>query len=74
MFSLNHLFAYCYFGKVASESYHKMDQCLFEVNWQDLSIELQKYFIIMMANAQQPLQYSGFGVSVLNLEQFTRVR
>lgn len=28
----------------------------------------------MIANSQQPLQYHGFGVVVLNLETFSKVR
>lgn len=68
------LFVYCFFGKMATESYKKMEECLYECNWHDLSPKHQKYFIIMIQNAQQPIHYSGFGIAVLNLETFTTVR
>lgn len=51
-----------------------MADSLFHANWLDVSIEQQKYFIMMVENAQQPHYYHGFGVVVLNLETFTTVR
>lgn len=68
------LFIYCYFGKMAIESYAKMADCLFECNWHELSPDLQKYLVIMIANAQKPTYYHGFELAVLNLETFTKVR
>lgn len=46
---------------------------LFQANWQALPLKLQKYFVVMITNAQTPLYYHGFGVAVLNLETFTKV-
>lgn len=69
----SNLFLYCYFGKLATESYAKMSVCLFECNWRSLSVKLQKYIIVMIANAQLPMYYHGFGVAILNLETFTKV-
>lgn len=71
--TLSNLFLYCYFGILATESYEEIGFCLFEANWQDLHVELQKYVIIMIADAQKPLEYHGFGVSVLNLTTFNKV-
>lgn len=67
------LFLYCYYGAVATESFEGMADALYETNWQDLPIALQKYILIMMINSQQPLYYHGFGVAILNLELYTRV-
>lgn len=71
--SAANLFIYCFFGKLASESYAKMSDSLFETNWQSLPIDLQKYVVIMIGNGQRPLHYHGFGVAVLNLEIFCKV-
>lgn len=68
------LFIYCFFGKMATESYKKISECLYDCNWHDLSPQHQKYFVIMIQNAQQPIHYNGFGIAVLNLETFTTVR
>lgn len=67
------LFLNCFFGKIATESFEKMSYDLYEANWQRLSIDLQKYIMFMIENAQRPLYYHGFGVAVLNLKTFTSV-
>lgn len=71
--SLLILFMYCYFGKIASESSLGIANLLFQANWQALPVNLQKYFVIMITNAQAQLYYHGFGVAFLNLETFTKV-
>lgn len=60
------LFAYCYFGTVATESYQLMADSLYECDWLQLSTGLQKYLIIMMANTQRPVEYS----KILHLHYF----
>lgn len=67
------LFLYCYYGKIATKSFEDMADDLYQANWHDLPIGLQKYFIIMIANSQRPIYYHGFGVVILNLETFTKV-
>lgn len=66
-------FLYCYFGKIATESYEKMADCLFESNWLELPVQLQKYFILMIGNSHRSLYYHGFGLAVLRLETFASV-
>lgn len=68
------LFLFCFFGKMATESFIEMADCLFDANWQSLPIHLQKYFILMIDNVQKPLFYNGYGIVILNLETFTKVR
>lgn len=67
------LFVYCFYGKIATESFANMSDNLYDSNWQKLPIELQKHLVVMMANAQRPIFYHGFGIAVLNLETFTDV-
>lgn len=71
--SISNLFLFCFFGKLATESFAEMADSLFESNWQSLPIHFQKYFIILIGNAQKPLVYHGFGIVALNLETFARV-
>ena len=68
------LFLYCYFGKMATESYEKIPNCFYECNWFDLPPKLQKYFVIMIGNAQRPMYYNGFGIFKMNLETFNKIR
>ncbi|XP_055308155.1 odorant receptor coreceptor-like [Sitodiplosis mosellana] len=68
--SASNLFIYCYFGKMATESYAQISDCLFESNWYTHPVNLQKHFILLIANAQTSLFYHGFGFTVLNLQTF----
>lgn len=67
------LYLYCYFGKLSTESFAKMTECLFECEWQRMEIRVQKYLIMMIANSQKPIYYHGFSVAVLDLETFAKV-
>lgn len=71
--SCANLIVYCFYGKMANESFAKMSYCLYESNWKKLPIQLQKQYVVMIANAQWPIFYHGFGIAILNLETFTRV-
>lgn len=67
------LFMYCYFGMMATESFRNMAECLFESNWLELPIDLQKAILLMIQNIQKPIYYHGFGLSILNLQTFVNV-
>lgn len=67
------LFLYCYFGKLTTESYQKMCDCVFEMNWRDQPNKLQKYIILMIQNMQTPIYYHGFEVAKLDLRTFIKV-
>lgn len=64
------IFLFCFLGKLSSESYRKMGDSLYERNWHELPLKLQKYFMLMIANAQIPQNYHGYGLITLNLETF----
>lgn len=70
---ISNLFIYCFFGKLATESFIQMANSLFESDWLNLPIELQKYYVIIIGNAQQSLFYHGFKMVALDLETFTKV-
>lgn len=71
---LLNLFVLCFFGKMATESFENMNDCLFESNWTEYPIQLQKYFILMIGNSQREINYHGFGIAILNLNTFAQVR
>lgn len=73
MLSGSIMFVYCYYGEMATESFENIADALYESNWQNLSIQLQKYYILMIGNAQRPLYYHGFHVSILSLNTFAKV-
>lgn len=67
------LLIYCYLGKVATESFAKMSDCVYNMKWYELPVNLQKYVILMIMYMQKPLYYHGHGVIYVNLETFTKV-
>lgn len=73
LIGLSTLFLYCYYGKLSTESYEKMADCIYEINWHELPVGLQKDIILMIQNAQRSLRYHGFGMIVLNMDSFCEV-
>lgn len=73
MVSTSLLFLYCYFGKIATDSFEAMADTLYDTDWTALPIELQKFLIIMIGSAQQKLYYHGFGIVNLDLATFVTV-
>lgn len=67
------LLPYCYFGRVTTESFAQMCDCMYDLNWPHLPLELQKSVILMIANMQQPMFYHGFGIVTLDLNTYVRV-
>lgn len=70
---LSNMFMCCYLGKLASDSYKQIADSIYQSNWYELIVDLQKFFIMMIANAHIPRQYHGYGLVTLNLEAFCKV-
>lgn len=67
------LFLYCYFGEKSHQAYADLADIFYAANWTHLPVNLQKYFVVMIGNAQPEIFYHGFGVAYLNLNTFLRV-
>lgn len=67
------LFLYCYYGNRSTIDYAQMAHSLYESNWYQHSVGLQRFFKMMIANAQRPLFYHGFRIVQLNLETYLKV-
>lgn len=73
IFCAANIFLYCYFGQLATDSYIKMADCLFESKWYNQPLSYQKNLIVMIQNAQQTIHYHGFNIAYLNLNNFCKV-
>lgn len=73
MAGVSTLFAYCYCGIIATGSYEKMADCVYECSWYELEAKYQKFIVLIMTNTQRPIYYHGFGLAVLRLETFIKV-
>lgn len=67
------LFLFCFFGKLSTDIFYNMTDCLYESKWNELPIELQKFYVIIIGVGQRSHFYHGFGMIYLKLETFTRV-
>lgn len=70
----SNLFLYCFYGHSAHDVYFKLSKHYFEANWLSLSPDLQKFFVMLIANAQRPLFYHGSSLAHLNLNTFLKVK
>lgn len=71
--SMLNLYIYCYFGTFTTSNFEMLEDYLYESQWYNLPNDLQKYFIMMIKNAQQPLTYDGFRLISLNLQTLAKV-
>lgn len=71
--SLLNLYIYCYFGTFTTSNFEKLETYIYESEWYNLPNDLQKYFIMMIKNAQQQLTYDGFRFVSLNLITLAKV-
>lgn len=67
------LLPYCFFGKLTTESFAQMCDCIYDLNWLHLSVGLQKSIILMIASMQEPMFYHGFKIVTLDLNTLVRV-
>ena len=67
------MFPYCYFGKLATDNFVQMSDCVYDMNWHKLSNELQKNVILMIANMQRPIYYHALYAALLDLNTYVRV-
>lgn len=67
------LYFYCFYGDRSFDAYAQIANYLFESNWNEQPVDLQKYFKMMIANAQRPVFYHGFRIVRLSLEVYLKV-
>lgn len=68
------LFLYCYYAELATHNLHEFGNELFNSTWYELPLEMQYNYILIIANAQKPLNYDGLHMIFLNLPTFSQVK
>lgn len=71
--SILSVYVYCYFGKISTDCFQQLVNCIYEANWLEQRPSLRKTLILIMTNAQRPLYYHGFGFIIMNMGTFTQV-
>lgn len=74
LFKFLNLSVFCLYGKLATDSFEQMEDLLYESNWYELPVGLQKHVIIMIGNMQRPICYHGFGKINLDLDTLCNAR
>lgn len=73
--ALANLYIYCRLGKEATDYYLRYADEVYKLQWIDMPGEdLKRIVLMIIQNAQRPLNYHGFNCIYLNLETFTKVR
>lgn len=72
--AMGNLYIYCRFAKDATDSYLRYGDEAYKLNWVDIPDEdLKKTILLIIQNAQRPLNYHGYNFIYLNLETFYKV-
>lgn len=67
------VFLYCYVGSLTTDQFLRYGDISYESQWYKLPIDLQKFFQLIIVDAQRSLSYHGFGIIDLNLNAFTKI-
>lgn len=67
------IYLHCYLGKSVTERYDALPDHLFHSRWYGLSMQMQKYFVLLLANTQEPLAFHGLGMFTLDMGAFSAV-
>lgn len=54
-------YIFCYFADSTTECISNMQRSVYNLNWYNFPPQLQKHFILIMAQSQRPLCFTGFG-------------
>lgn len=66
-------FVYCYIGSLTTEIFFLYGDISYESDWYKLPIEQQKLLQLIIADAQRPQIFHGFGIIESNLTTFIKV-
>lgn len=65
--------AICEFGEMLTNKFHTFNDSLCQCNWYYYPNEVQRMLVIVIANAQQPLIFCGFGNIPISRFSFKKV-
>ena len=68
------MFLYCEFGEMVTNQFNELNERFSKCNWYLLPIEMQRMFVIVMANTQRPAMIQGYANVVCTRESFKQVR
>lgn len=64
---------YCYFGHSVTDKCDKVAKAAYMSAWYGYPLRQQKYFILILARAQQPLFFTALDIADCSLDTFKQV-
>lgn len=71
--STGNILLYCYVGSLTTDLFHSYGDISYESLWYKFPVNLQQYLRLIIADAQRPRVFRGFGYLTLSLMLFTKV-
>lgn len=68
------VYLYCYVGSLTTDQFFRYGDVPYEFPWYKLPVDLQRYFPLIITNAQRAQCFNGLNIIDLNLVIFTKVR
>lgn len=66
-------FGMCYLSDFIADKISSHGELSYDLNWYQLPAELRSYFLLIIVQAQAPIQFSGFDIIDMHLKTFTQV-
>lgn len=63
----------CYFATYSTNRVSTINEAVYDLNWYDYPQDVRKYILLIMAQAQVPIFFSGFKMVHCTLEIFGKV-
>lgn len=64
---------FCYFANWASDRVEENGDTVYDLNWRDYPVDMQKYVVLMLARSQERIEFNGLGLAKCTLESFGKV-
>lgn len=73
-YSLSWTVFLCYFANFATDQVTAIGNTLYNSNWFEYTIDVQKYVILMIARSQEAIHFTGFNLFPCTLEMLGKVK
>ncbi|KAK2576114.1 hypothetical protein KPH14_007447 [Odynerus spinipes] len=70
---LTQIYLYCWYGNLVTLKSQDIVNQIFDINWPELSVDIQKSLLIMMKRTVTPITFNCLNIVLVNLECFVSV-
>lgn len=64
---------FCYFANSVTDRVSAISYTVYDMNWYDQPVKMQKYVILMIARTHERIRFSGLGLIACSIEVFGEV-